>query len=163
MPDVSSIAPAGVDQWIVFDVHEHSLVAGVPAPDGGAPEVTRLEHTERAVRGFIHRLGRPEGSAVAGEAGPCGYDPRPYLPRDQEEVERGQTGLAFAPASRDPLAQRALEHMLAHLDAVDSQLAAIDHELETEYSSGDQQHRGHIAKTASISEVPRHLDGVFGR
>ena len=99
----------------------------------------------------------------------------------------------------DPLAQRALAHMRAHLDAVDAQLAAIDHELEqvasaepwcdpvrwlcsfrgiglvtalgllaeigdfrrfahprelmsylgltpSEYSSGDQQHRGHITK-----------------
>ncbi|MBD0282053.1 MAG: IS110 family transposase [Thermoleophilaceae bacterium] len=29
----------------------------------------------------------------------------------------------------DPLAQRALEHMLSHLDAIDAQLAAVDHEL----------------------------------
>ena len=99
----------------------------------------------------------------------------------------------------DPLAQRALEHMVSHLDAVDAQLQALDHELEqvattepwadpvrwlcsfrgiglvtalgllaeigdfrrfghprelmsylgltpSEYSSGDQQHRGHITK-----------------
>lgn len=99
----------------------------------------------------------------------------------------------------DPLAQRALEHMLSHLAAVDAQLGAIEHELEqvataepwcdpvrwlasfrgiglltalgliaeigdfrrfahprelmsylgltpSEYSSGDQQHRGHITK-----------------
>jgi transposase len=99
----------------------------------------------------------------------------------------------------DPLAQRALEHALAHLDSLDAQLAAIDSELEqiagtepwcdpvrwltafrgistrtalgllaeigdwrrfarprelmsylgltpSEYSSGDQQHRGHITK-----------------
>jgi transposase len=99
----------------------------------------------------------------------------------------------------DPLAQRALEHALAHLDSLDAQLAAIDAELEqiarrepwcdpvrwltafrgiatrtalgllaevgdwrrfghprelmsylgltpSEYSSGDQQHRGHITK-----------------
>ncbi|HEV2769299.1 MAG TPA: IS110 family transposase [Solirubrobacteraceae bacterium] len=99
----------------------------------------------------------------------------------------------------DANAQRALEHMLAHLDALDAQLAAIDHQLcqiagtepwrepvawlccfrgigvrtalglvaeigdfrrfahprelfsflgltPAEYSSGDQQHRGHITK-----------------
>ncbi len=99
----------------------------------------------------------------------------------------------------DELAQRALEHMLTHLDVLDAQIAAIDHELEqiaardpwsdavawlscfrgistrtalgllaeigdfrrfgsarelmsylgltpSEYSSGDQQHRGHITK-----------------
>jgi hypothetical protein len=50
MPDVSSIAPADVEQWIVFDVHKNSLVAGVLLAVGGTPEVTRLENTERAVR-----------------------------------------------------------------------------------------------------------------
>ncbi|MDQ3741780.1 MAG: IS110 family transposase [Actinomycetota bacterium] len=99
----------------------------------------------------------------------------------------------------DELSQRALEHMLAHLDSLDAQIAVVDHELEqiavrepwsdavawlccfrgistrtalgllaeigdfrrfgsarelmsylgltpAEYSSGDQQHRGHITK-----------------
>ncbi len=74
MPDVSSIAPADVDRWIVFDVHKNSLVAGVLPAVGGKPEVTRLENTERAVRRFVARLGGPKGLAVAYEAGPCGYD-----------------------------------------------------------------------------------------
>ncbi len=74
MPDVSSIAPADVKQWIVFDVHKNSLVAGVLPAAGGAPKVTRLENTERAVRRFVDRLGGSEGLAVAYEAGPCGYD-----------------------------------------------------------------------------------------
>jgi transposase len=104
----------------------------------------------------------------------------------------------------DPLAQSGLEHMLAHLDSVDAQIAALDHQLDeiarrqpwidpvrwlccfrgittltalgllaelgdfrrfgtarelmsflgltaSEYSSGDQRHRGHITKTG-----PRH-------
>lgn len=104
----------------------------------------------------------------------------------------------------DPLAQLALEHMLAHLDRLDAQIAALDHQLEeiaahepwgdpvrwlccfrgittvtalgllaelgdlrrfatarelmsvlgltpSEYSSGDQRHRGHITKAG-----PRH-------
>ncbi len=99
----------------------------------------------------------------------------------------------------DELSQRAVDHMLAHLDSLDTQIAVIDHELEqiaarepwsdpvawlssfrgistrtalgllaeigdlrrfpsarelmsylgltpSEYSSGDQQHRGHITK-----------------
>ncbi len=99
----------------------------------------------------------------------------------------------------DELAQRAVDHMLCHLDSLDAQIAVVDHELEqiatrepwcdpvawlccfrgistrtalgllaeigdfrrfgsarelmsylgltpTEYSSGDQQHRGHITK-----------------
>ena len=74
MPDVSSIAPAEVKRFVVFDVHKNSLVAGVLPASGGAPEVARLENTERAVRRFIARLGDPEGLAVAYEAGPCGYD-----------------------------------------------------------------------------------------
>jgi transposase len=74
MPDVSSIAPAEVRTWIVFDVHKNSLVAGVLPAAGGAPEVTRLENTERAVRRFVDRLGGRDGLAVAYEAGPCGYD-----------------------------------------------------------------------------------------
>jgi transposase len=102
----------------------------------------------------------------------------------------------------DPLAQRALEHMLSHLEAIEAELASIDGELErvarsepwcgpvrwlcafrgigrltalgllaeigdfrrfahprelmsylgltpSEYSSGDQQHRGHISKTGN--------------
>ncbi len=104
----------------------------------------------------------------------------------------------------DPLAQSALEHMLAHLDSLDAQIAALDHQLDeiaarepwsdpvrwlccfrgvttitalgllaelgdlrrfatarelmsflgltpSEYSSGEQRHRGHITKAG-----PRH-------
>jgi transposase len=286
MPDVSSTAPARVDQWIVFDVHKNSLVAGVLPASGGVPEVSRLENTERAVRRFIDRLGDAGGLAVAYEAGPCGYDlfrllsrigvacdviapslvpvragdrvktdrrdakklvrlyragelsfvepPSPEqeglrdLVRTREDLRRARTAARHRVAKQllrhghvyregkkawtkqhqawltrqrlaDPLAQRALEHMRAHLDAVDAQLQAIDHELEqvatiepwcdpvrwlcsfrgiglhtalgllaeigdfrrfahprelmsylgltpSEYSSGDQQHRGHITK-----------------
>ena len=74
MPDVSSTAPARVDQWIVFDVHKNSLVAGVLPATGGAPRVTRVENSDRVVRRFIDRLGDRERLAVAYEAGPCGYD-----------------------------------------------------------------------------------------
>jgi transposase len=74
VPDVSSIAPVDVDQWIVFDVHKNSLVAGMLPAAGGAPTVARIETTERAVRRFIDRLVGRENLAVAYEAGPCGYD-----------------------------------------------------------------------------------------
>ncbi|MCA1700902.1 MAG: IS110 family transposase [Actinobacteria bacterium] len=289
MPDVSSSAPVDVQQWIVFDVHKNSLVAGTLPAAGGTPEVTRLENTERAVRRFVDRLGGPGGLAVAYEAGPCGYDllrllsrmgvacdviapslvpvragdrvktdrrdakklvrlyragelsfvdpPSPAqeglrdLVRCRDDLRRARTAArhrvgkqllrhghiyregkkswtlshkTWVAAQRlaDPLAQRALEHMRAHLDTVDAQLAAIDHELEqvatsepwcdpvrwlcsfrgiglitalgllaeigdfrrfghprelmsylgltpSEYSSGDQQHRGHITKTGN--------------
>lgn len=289
MPDVSSTAPADVDRWIVFDVHKNSLVAGVLPAAGGAPRVSRLENTERAVRRFVDRVGGPEGLAVAYEAGPCGYDlfrllsrigvacdviapslvpiragdrvktdrrdakrlvrlyragelsfvepPSPEqeglrdLVRCREDLRRARTAARHRAAKallrhghiyregkkawtlqhrawvrrqrlEDPLAQRALGHMLCHLDAIDAQLAVIDHELEqvaasepwadpvawlcsfrgigvitalgllaeigdfrrfahprelmsylgltpSEYSSGDQQHRGHITKTGN--------------
>src|SRR5947209_19867537 len=74
MPDVSSTAPAVVNCWVVFDVHKFSLVAGVLPAAGGAPEVCRLENSERAVRRFVAKLADPAGVAVAYEAGPCGYD-----------------------------------------------------------------------------------------
>ncbi len=74
MPDVSSTAPADVNQWIVFDVHKNSLVAGVLPASGGTPQVSRLENTERAIRRFIDRAGETSTLAVAYEARPCGYD-----------------------------------------------------------------------------------------
>ena len=289
MPDVSSVAPAEVRTFVVFDVHKNSLVAGVLPPSGGSPEVERIENTERAVRRFIGRLGGAEGLAVAYEAGPGGFallrllsglgvacdviapslvpvragdrvktdrrDARKLvrlyragvlvfvrppsveqeglrdLVRCREDIRRARTaarhqvakqllrhGRVFREGKRswtlkhwawvrrqrldDPLAQRALEHALAHLDSLDAQLAAIDSELEqvartepwcdavrwltpfrgigtrtalallaeigdwkrfghprelmsylgltpSEYSSGDQQHRGHITKAGN--------------
>ncbi len=74
MPNVSSTAPADVNQWIVFDVHKNSLVAGVLPGSGGTPQVSRLENTERAIRRFIVRTGEASTLAVAYEAGPCGYE-----------------------------------------------------------------------------------------
>ena len=62
MPDVSSIAPADVDQWIVFDVHKNSLVAGVLPATGGTPEVDAArEHRARgaAIRRPARRARRP--------------------------------------------------------------------------------------------------------
>jgi transposase len=289
VPDVSSVAPAAARTFVVFDVHKNSLVAGVLPASGGAPEVERIENTERAVRRLIDRLGGPEGLAVAYEAGPGGFalyrllsalgvacdviapslvpvragdrvktDRRDAkklvrlyragelvfvrppsveqeglrdLVRCREDLRRARTSARHQVAKQllrhgrifregkkswtlkhrawvrrqrldDPLAQRALEHALAHLDSLDAQLAAIDGELEqvahtepwcdavrwltpfrgvstrtalgllaeigdwkrfghprelmsylgltpTEYSSGDQQHRGHITKAGN--------------
>src|SRR6516165_10859660 len=73
MPDVSSTAPARVRTWVSIDQHKLSLVAATLPASGGAPEVVRLESTERAVRRFVDRLGGPEGLAVCYEAGPGGY------------------------------------------------------------------------------------------
>jgi transposase len=289
MPDVSSAAPTDVNQWIVFDVHKNSLVAGVLPASGGTPEVSRLENTERAIRRFIGRAGDPSTLAVAYEAGPCGYDLFRLLSgmgvacdviapsltpvragdrvktdrRDAKKLVRlyraGELGFVSPPSPEqeglrdlvrcrddlrcartaarhrvskallrhghiyregkqawtrqhrewldrqrlsDPFAQLALDQMRAHLDGLDAQLAALDHELAqiagrepwadpvawlcsfrgiathtalgllaeigdfrrfahprelmsylgltpSEYSSGDQQHRGHITKTGN--------------
>ena len=65
MPDVSSTAPEQVRLWIALDVHKHSIVAATLPPVGGAPELQRIENTERAMRRFIDRVGGPDGLAVS--------------------------------------------------------------------------------------------------
>lgn len=289
MPDVSSSAPVVVDQWIVFDVHKNSLVAGILPAQGGTPQVSRIENTERAIRRFFKKVGDPRALTVAYEAGPCGYDlyrllctmgiacdviapslipvragdrvktdrrdakklvrlyragelsfvapPTPMqeglrdLVRCRDDLRCARTAARHRVAKallryghiyresksswtlkhrewvdrqrlEDQLAQLALDQMRAHLDSLDAQLAAIDHELAqiatrdpwadpvawlcsfrgiavhtalgllaeigdfhrfshprelmsylglvpSEYSSGEQQHRGHITKTGN--------------
>lgn len=74
MPDViASIAPGEVRLWVALDVHKFSIVAATLPPEGGRPEVQRIETTERAIRRFIAKLGGPEGLAVCYEAGPGGF------------------------------------------------------------------------------------------
>ena len=49
----------------------------------------------------------------------------------------------------DPLAHSALEHMLAHLDSVDAQIAAIDHQLDqVAHSAQVRLHHRHRTLTA---------------
>lgn len=75
MPDVSSNGSATTSRtWVALDVHKNSIVAAVLPRQGGAPEVVQLEHSEKALRRFLTRLGDPEGLAVCYEAGPCGYE-----------------------------------------------------------------------------------------
>jgi hypothetical protein len=59
MPDVSSSQPAGVRLWVSFDVHKLSIVAATLPPNGGQPELTRIETTEVRERMVIrHAVGR---------------------------------------------------------------------------------------------------------
>jgi transposase len=74
MPDVSSNAPVDVRLWVALDVHKLSIVAATLPPQGGTPELHRIETTERAIRRFLERLGGPVGLAVCYEAGPGGFD-----------------------------------------------------------------------------------------
>jgi len=60
--------------WVALDVHKFSIVAATLPPAGGAPEVQRIETTERAIRRFVDRLGGPDGLAICYEAGPGGFD-----------------------------------------------------------------------------------------
>lgn len=60
-------------RWIAFDQHKFSIVAATLPPDGGKPEVCRIETTEKAIRRFIDRQGGPGGLAVCYEAGPGGF------------------------------------------------------------------------------------------
>jgi transposase len=74
MPDVTACVPADeVRRWVAFDQHKFSIVASVLPPEGGKPEVQRIETTEKAIRRFIERQGGPEGLSVCYEAGPGGF------------------------------------------------------------------------------------------
>ena len=74
MPDVTPcLHPGEVRRWVAIDQHKFSIVAGVLPPDGGKPEVCRIETTERAIRRFIDKLGGPAGLSVCYEAGPGGF------------------------------------------------------------------------------------------
>lgn len=76
MPDVSSNAsPATTRTFVALDVHKNAITAGVLPAAGGGPELVQLEHSEKAIRRLIKRLGGPGGLAVCYEAGPCGYAP----------------------------------------------------------------------------------------
>jgi transposase len=69
----TSLHPGDVRRWVSFDQHKFSIVAAVLPPDGGKPEVCRLETTERAIRRFIDKLGGPAGLSVCYEAGARGF------------------------------------------------------------------------------------------
>jgi transposase len=74
MPDVTPcLHPGQVRRWVAIDHHKFSIVAGVLPPDGGKPEVVRIETTEKAIGRFIDKLGGPEGLSVCYEAGPGGF------------------------------------------------------------------------------------------
>jgi transposase len=74
MSDVTASIPADeVRRWVAFDQHKFSIVASVLPPDGGTPEVCRIETTERAIRRFVDKLDGPEGLSVCYEAGPGGF------------------------------------------------------------------------------------------
>jgi hypothetical protein len=69
MPDVISTAPADVRLWVALDVHKLSIVAATLPPQGGKPEISRIETTEKAIRTFVTKLGGPDGLAVSWKRG----------------------------------------------------------------------------------------------
>jgi transposase len=74
MPDVTPcLHPGEVRRWVAIDQHKFSIVAATLPPDGGKPEVVRIETTERAIRRFIDKQGGPVGLSVCYEAGPGGF------------------------------------------------------------------------------------------
>jgi transposase len=216
VPDVSSNASAVTTRtWVALDVHKNAITAGVLPPAGGQPELVQLEHSEKAIRRLIKRLGGARRLALCYEAGPCGYElyrllaslgvacdivapsltrpgdrvktdrrdarklvrlyrageltfvraPTPEqeglrdLVRCRDDLRRARTaarhrvgkqllryGCVYREGKKawtlrhqarlrrqrldDPLAQAALEHMLVHLDAIDTQIATVDRQLD---------------------------------
>ena len=75
MPDVSSNACVKTTcVWVGLDVHKDTITAGVLWGEGREVELVQFEHSEKAIRRFLKRLGDPRTLAVCYEAGPCGYD-----------------------------------------------------------------------------------------
>lgn len=170
MPDVISNQPADVRLWVSLDVHKLSIVAATLPPAGGQPEVCQIETTRAAIRRFIDRLGGPEGLAVCYEAGPGGFDLLRVLTelavacdvvapslipvragdrvktdrRDAKKLVRLYRGgqLAYVcPPSPETEGLRDLMRC--------RELCAWLGIVASEYSSGQQRHRGHITKTGN--------------
>lgn len=75
MPDVSSNASAATTRtFVALDVHKNAITAAILPAEGGKADVVQLEHSEKAIRRFLRRLGDPRRLAVCYEAGPCGYE-----------------------------------------------------------------------------------------
>ena len=65
MPDVTPcLHPGQVRRWVSFDQHKFSIVAAVLPPDGGKPELCRIETTEKAIRRFVDKQGGPAGGVA---------------------------------------------------------------------------------------------------
>jgi transposase len=75
VPDVSSNASlATTRSFVALDVHKNTITAAALPAAGGTPELVQLEHSEKAIRRLLTRLGGASGLAVCYEAGPCGYE-----------------------------------------------------------------------------------------
>jgi transposase len=75
MADVSSNASAATTRtFVALDVHKNAITAAILPAEGGKPELVQFEHSEKAVRRFVKRLGEPRRLAICYEAGPCGYE-----------------------------------------------------------------------------------------
>jgi transposase len=74
MPDVNSNAPVVTATWVALDVHKNSITTATFAEATGEIALVQFEHSEKAIRRFLRRLGKPESLAVCYEAGPCGYE-----------------------------------------------------------------------------------------
>jgi hypothetical protein len=73
MPEATACLPADeVRRWVAFDQDRFSIVASVLPPDGGRPQVQRIETAEKAIRRFVERQGGPEGLSVCSEPGRVG-------------------------------------------------------------------------------------------
>jgi transposase len=75
VPDVSSNASVATTRlWVALDVHKMVITAALLPAEGREVELVEFEHTEKAIRRFVRRLGDPRTVAVCYEAGPCGYE-----------------------------------------------------------------------------------------
>ena|SRR5215218_2380259 len=147
-------------------------------PRDGGLELVEIPNTERALRRLVKRLGGHEGLVVCYEAGPCGYAPYRLLteigvacdvvapsltPRQLAALEREIAAIARTEPWSDPVRWLCAFRGIAELTAL-GLLAEIGdfrrfhsaRELmgflgltPSEYSSGEERHRGSITKSGN--------------
>src|SRR5215210_1407358 len=73
VPDVTPcLSPGEVRRWISFDQHKFSIVAAVLPPEGGKPEVCRIETTEVRSAGSSTSRAARRACRCATRPGPAG-------------------------------------------------------------------------------------------
>jgi hypothetical protein len=126
VPDGSPcLHPGQVRRWILFDQHKFSIVAAVLPPDGGTPEVARIETTEKAIRRYIEKQGGPAGSSRC--APRLAHSPAPAAGGIAEHARTvlGRAGQPVVQRPGDHAHRGALQRAVRQVDVEDRRAGAL--------------------------------------